>query len=136
MVSMKMHTFRLVKGQDVRRELIAYTRKHGIKSAAVVTCVGSVHPAVVRMAGARPERQDVRVLDEDLEIVSLIGTIASYEPHLHLAVSDRNGELFGGHLKDGTLVETTAEVVLAEDEDHIYTRERDSKTGFDELVVR
>jgi predicted DNA-binding protein with PD1-like motif len=132
---MKLHTFRLTKGQDIRKELIAYTRKHKIVSAMVITCVGSVHPAVVRMAGAQPSLQDVRVLDEDLEIVSLIGTIATYEPHLHMAVSDRNGELFGGHLKDGTLVETTAEIVLGEDEDQVYKRERDSRTGFDELVI-
>jgi predicted DNA-binding protein with PD1-like motif len=132
---MKMHAFRLTKGQDLRQELIAYTRKNRIESAAVVTCVGSVHPVVVRMAGARPDRQDVRVLDEDLEIVSLIGTIASYEPHLHISVSDRTGDLFGGHLKDGTLVETTAEVILLEDEERVYVRRRDPKTGFDEFVV-
>lgn len=132
---MKLHAFRLVRGQDLRQELMQYCRDRKIQSAFVVTCVGSLSPVVMRMAGAKPNLQDVRVLQGDFEIISLTGTFAGGEPHLHLGVADRDGVMWGGHLKDGSIVQTTAEVVLGVDETHRYSRAIDSDTGFAELSV-
>lgn len=53
---------------------------------------------------------------------------------LHLARRDLS--VFGGHLRPGCLVNTTAEIVLAELPDTVFTRERDEATGYEELAIR
>jgi predicted DNA-binding protein with PD1-like motif len=74
------------------------------------------------------------------EIVSLTGTLAcsgdgdSCVKHLHISLSDAQGRVVGGHLVR-LEVETTAEIVVGELEDLVFTREHDANTGFAELVV-
>ncbi|MFL6191772.1 MAG: PPC domain-containing DNA-binding protein, partial [Actinomycetes bacterium] len=70
------------------------------------------------------------------EIVALTGTLWQDGGHLHLAVADQQGRTVGGHLAEGCIVRTTAEVVLAADDRLLFGREHDSATGYDELVVR
>jgi hypothetical protein len=55
--------------------------------------------------------------------------------HVHMSVSDKDGNAIGGHLIDGTIF-TTLELVIGTIQGVSFTREVDSKTGFDELVVR
>jgi predicted DNA-binding protein with PD1-like motif len=55
---------------------------------------------------------------------------------LHLAVSDHTGKTLGGHLMDGCIVRTTAEIAILSIEDLSFKREKDDKTGYDELVVK
>jgi predicted DNA-binding protein with PD1-like motif len=133
---MKLHTIRLKTGQDLRLELINYVTANNIKAGFVVTCAGGVSQAIIRMAGATPDIMDVREYKERLEIVSLGGTLWPNGAHLHIAVAANAGTVIGGHLKDGTLVLPTAEIVIGEDEEHSYTRVFDPATGKDELVVQ
>lgn len=125
------HAFRLRPGQDLRQEIQAYVEKHQIAAGFVATCVGSTQHAVLRMAGAKA----VKEFPGKQEIVSLVGTVSMKGSHLHLAISDESGVVCGGHLKDGTIVGTTAEIVLGEIEGATFSREPDDETGFDELVV-
>jgi hypothetical protein len=46
------------------------------------------------------------------EIVSLSGTLSSSGHHVHMSIADCDGNVFGGHLMEGCLVRTTAEIVL------------------------
>ncbi len=48
----------------------------------------------------------------ELEILSLAGTLSPDGVHLHMAVADSSGTVIGGHLCAGSLVRTTAELVL------------------------
>jgi predicted DNA-binding protein with PD1-like motif len=132
---MKVHTFRILPGQDLRQEIERYAELHQIKSGFVITCVGGLSSVKLRMAGAMPDKQDIRSVDGDYEIVSLVGTIAAGDAHLHLAAANREGEIMGGHLKEGCYVYPTAEVVLGEDENVTYSREMDEQTGFEELKI-
>ena len=70
------------------------------------------------------------------EVLSLVGTVESGNSHLHISISDTKGRVFGGHLKHGSIVSTTAEVAIGELEDTVFTRVYDEKTGFDELIVK
>ncbi len=133
---MKVFTLRLRPKQDLRLELIKFAKKNNIKAGSIVTCVGALQPFVLRMAGATPEKQDIKKYNEKHEIVSLVGTITGEDCHLHIALSNKCGEVVGGHLKEGSLVDLTAEVVIIEDESAKYLRETDKNTGFSELVVR
>lgn len=89
----------------------------------------------MRMAGAVPDKQDIRTYEGDFEITSLVGTISVNGVHLHMAISDKEGKSFGGHLKEGTIIHPTAEVVIGEDGRATYTRELDEETGFPELKI-
>lgn len=81
------------------------------------------------MAGAR----DVKMWEGEFEIISLTGTLSPSGPHLHISISDPSGAVFGGHLQDGSIIRTTAEIVAGELEDWEFTRELDPRTGFKEL---
>jgi predicted DNA-binding protein with PD1-like motif len=133
---MKLHVARLTDGQDLRQSIIAFAQSVGLKSGVIVSAVGSLQVAVVRMPGASPDKQDIRQYDGPFEIVSLTGTIAGDGGvHLHLSVSDTESQVAGGHLKDGSLVHTTVELAILEDETQTFTRAVDPTTGFDELNV-
>lgn len=54
---------------------------------------------------------------------------------IHIALSDREGNVIGGHLKDGCIVKYTAEVVFGVFNDAVFERKLDRKTGFNELEV-
>jgi len=133
---MKLHTFRLTPGNDLKTEIEAFVKAHNIQAGFIVTCVGGLQQACMRMAGATPQNQDIRTYEGDFEITSLVGTVSVNGVHLHISISDKNGANLGGHLKEGTIIHPTAEIVVGEDEQAVYTREPDSETGFDELVVR
>lgn len=133
---MRTLVFRLKSGNDLKQSLERMVQNHAIRAGFVVTCVGSLQGVVVRMAGAQPNAQDIRTFDGSYEIVSLVGTVAESGTHLHVSFSDTDGVVRGGHLKEGTIVHTTAEVVLGYDEKLEFAREIDQETGFTELAVR
>jgi len=118
-------------GEDLLDVLVAWSNANEFRAPIVLTCVGSLSTASLRMAGAK--RTDV--LAGTFEIVSLVGTLAEDGAHLHLAVSDEAGAMTGGHLMSGSIVRTTAEVVIGELGDIVFRREIDPATSWDELVV-
>ena len=132
---MKTIIFRLKPGADLKSSIEAMIQQHTIKAGFIVTCVGGLEQAVVRMAGAKPDAQDIRTFRADFEIVSLVGTVSINGTHLHMSFSDSEGKVYGGHLKEGTLIHPTAEIVIGIDEDAEMRREMDAETGFAELVV-
>ena len=77
----------------------------------------------------------VRGGEEDVEIVSLMGTVSEYGCHLHASFSREDLSAFGGHLLPGCTVNTTAEIVLAEIRSCVFTRRPDSETGYEELEI-
>lgn len=127
----RARAFRLTPGQDLRRELLAFARRAELRAAAVLTCVGSLTTVVLRHAN----RSEPAVRTGHFEIVSLAGTLGRDGGHLHLSAADGDGVAFGGHLLDGSLIFTTAEVVVAELLDAEFRRGPDPTTGFRELVV-
>ena len=129
--NMTVHALRLRPGQDLKKELDAFARARDLQAAFVVTCVGSL-----RQATLRPADQTVPlVLEEKLEIVSLTGTLSPDGSHLHIALSDRTGRTVGGHLLDGSLIYTTAEIVLGEAGHLQFRREVDPETTYKELKI-
>ncbi|CAE7341028.1 glmU, partial [Symbiodinium sp. CCMP2456] len=82
---------RLCPGDDLKESLLAYVAKHGLRAAAVVSCVGSLSKASLRLANAdRANPNPVRSFEKRLEITSLVGTLGCEGPkgHLHLSVAD------------------------------------------------
>ncbi len=123
---------RLVPGDDLRRALEQTLAEHGAQAGFVLAGIGSLRPARLRLAGA----QESLSLDEDLELLSVSGSLSPAGSHLHLCVSLRDGRVLGGHAAYGCTVRTTAEVLLALLPAWSFSREHDGRTGYDELVIR
>ena len=124
--------FRLHPGDDLKQRLDRLAWEQGWRAACVLTCVGSLRLATLRFANS-DRLSEVR---GPLEIISLSGTIASFGgSHLHLSVADKNGTVVGGHLKEGSIIHTTAEIVVGVLDGYAFHREIDPATGYPELVV-
>jgi predicted DNA-binding protein with PD1-like motif len=131
-----MWALRLSPGADLKRELASIVvGADGLRAAFVATCVGSLARARLRLPSALGEAAAVLALDEPMEIVSLTGTLSAEGLHLHIALARRDGQCVGGHLLDGCLVHTTAELVLGELTDLAFRRLSDPATGYNELGV-
>jgi uncharacterized protein len=130
--SLTAYALRLTPGQDLQTELLAFVKTHKLQAACIVSCVGSLEQAALRFAN----QPDVTILPGKFEIVSLVGTIDSEASHLHLALADSTGKMVGGHVKEGNRIFTTAEIVIAELPQLVFSREVDSTYGYKELNIR
>ncbi|KAI2501131.1 DUF296-containing protein [Fragilaria crotonensis] len=146
--ALRAHCVRLHPGEDLISSIQEAARQTGASACFVVTCVGSLDQVTLRMAShtashdeetnnhpTRPPSttsttasdttmvmNDIRTWNEPFEIVSLVGTLAPRDnnaKHLHLAISDANGTVFGGHLISGRVF-TTAELVLGSAEGGLF----------------
>jgi predicted DNA-binding protein with PD1-like motif len=129
-------SFRLKPGQLFKEEIEKIAVDRGIKAGVLLSVVGGLENAVLRMAGSDIDNQTVKTWNKKFEIVSGTGTISSAGCHIHVALSDKEGKVIGGHLKDGCIVAYTVEVVIGIFDDVEYLREFDKETRFNELVVK
>lgn len=131
-------TKRFISGVDLKQSILQTSRKHKIPAGVVVCSVGSLEQAKLRMPGAQHDHSVEKQFDGPLEIISLNGRISESGSHLHmhLAVSDEEGNVYGGHLLEGCIVRTTLELVILVFEDIRYKSILDEKTGFLELEVQ
>ncbi|KAL0023036.1 hypothetical protein WJX79_002817 [Trebouxia sp. C0005] len=102
---MKTYAFRLHPHQDLMEEIVAFGKENHIRAGVLLTCVGS------------------------LEQVTLRGE------HIHLSVSDGQGQTTGGHLLPGNKVYTTAEIVVGALDNLEFERVMDPTYGYAELAV-
>lgn len=128
---LKTYALRLRPGDDLRQQLAAFVQAHRIVAGSMLTCVGSLTVATLRLANQEGPTE----YRGHFEIVSLVGTLSTNGSHLHLAVADSTGRTVGGHLLDGCRVYTTAEIVLVELLGLEFRREVDPTFGYQELVV-
>ena len=129
---MKTHVFRLTYGADLKRSLEEYIKMHHIDAGYVACCVGCVYEAGLRLADGKTLFHD----ENRYEIVSLTGTLSKDGVHLHISLSGEDGHTIGGHLMEGTLINTTAEIILHELDKFEFAREFDENTGYDEIVMK
>lgn len=113
-------------------ELEKFAKDKGLRAGYIITCVGSLNHATLRLAN----QNEATRFEGKLEIVSLVGTLAPDGPHLHLSVSDNTGKTIGGHLVEGCPIYTTAEILIGAAEDLQFTRAQDVASGYKELKIR
>jgi len=130
--TVKIHAFRLKPGADLRKSIEAFVAEHNIQAGYMITCVGSLTQTHLRYANQPNGTQ----LNGFFEIVSLVGTVSINGNHLHVSVSDSAGKTIGGHLLDNNLVYTTAEIVIGESKNLVFTREKDGTTPWEELQIK
>lgn len=128
---MKTFAIRLTEWQDLKKEILIFTRKNNILAGCILTCVGSLKKIHVRMA----DEKISKIFEKNYEINSLVGTLSQDWIHLHISISDEEGKLLGWHLLEWNIVYTTAEIVIGSLEDMIFSRKFDEKTWFKELII-
>ncbi len=125
------YVLRLIPQQDPYEELVLWLKNNDIKAATIISAVGSFSKVSLRLADAKESQH----FAGPFEVVSLSGTLSPEGLHLHVALADKEGTLLGGHLKQGSRIQTTLELVLLELKDLSFRREFDAQTGFLELLV-
>ena len=125
------YAFRLLPGQDLRKEIEEAVHRRGIRAGWIVTAVGSLVEYNLRFANQSHGAQ----ASGHFEIVSLVGTLSVHGCHLHISLSNEQGQAIGGHLLDGCKVYTTAEIVIAGTDKYVFTRENDGSTPWKELQI-
>ena len=78
----------------------------------------------------------MRHIAEPCEITALQGTVSDRRCHVHIALSREDMTTLGGHLMEGTYINTTCELVLLEQDGWRYGVEQDAATGYDEIVFQ
>jgi uncharacterized protein len=129
----RLWVLRLHPGDDLVESIMEFARQHSIQAGGIVTCVGSLERARLRYAN-QPRYEDLDKKGRHFEIVSMTGTFSATDRHLHLALANEQGTVFGGHAGSGNKVYTTAEIIIAEGLDWTFRREKDSQTNYLELV--
>ncbi len=122
---------RLTRGQDLKLELQKLVTKHNVAAGSVASCVGCVSQISIRLANAN----HTKLIQAPFEIVSAMATLTPNHQHVHISVADENGDVIGGHLLEGTIIATTAELIIHRYDTLTFSREHDDSTGYTELTI-
>ena len=104
---MRTTPIKLAPGDDLRLRLEQLAQAEQA-SGFVLGVVGNLSRAAFQCPGP-PEPT---VMEGDLEIITLNGTVSPTGVHLHLSLSDGACHVWGGHLEPGTLVLKGADVLV------------------------
>lgn len=132
---MRTHALRLTPGTDLKAELQRLTEQHALRAGCVLTCVGSLSRARLRMPSAAGEAEVFETFVEPMEIVSLSGTLSQEGLHVHISLARRDASCIGGHVVQGCIVSTTAELVIGDLAGIEFRRPADPATGYNELSI-
>lgn len=130
-MTMEAIALRLCPQQDLLAELETFIYSHKFEAACVLSCVGSLTTAVLRLAS----QNHGTTYTGYFEIVSLTGMLSVHGLHCHIAIADSTGRTIGGHVLKGCRIYTTAELVLGILPQVSFRREPDLETGYKELVI-
>ncbi len=120
---------RILPGEDLKNGIENLIDINSLKSGIILCIVGSIYNAVLRMPNGGK-----KVFNGLFEIVSAEGTVSRDGIHVHIAIADKDGAVYGGHLLEGCIVHTTAEISIIKSK-MIFKRIHDPKTGYKELFV-
>jgi len=121
---------RILPGEDLKNGIENLIDFNCLKSGIILCIVGSINNVILRMPNG-----DKKVFNGLFEIVSAEGTISRDGIHVHVALADTDGAVYGGHLLEGCIVHATAEIGIIKSK-MIFKRIYDPKTGYKELFVR
>ena len=132
-------TFALVfdPGDEVMEELTNFAKENGL-NAAHFTAIGAFSDATLGYFDMEKKEYKEIPVDEQVEVLSLVGDIALFEEepklHAHAVLGRSDGTTRGGHLLEAH-VQPTLEVIVTESPEHLR-RETDEETGLPLLAVR
>ncbi|HTK39175.1 MAG TPA: PPC domain-containing DNA-binding protein [Pyrinomonadaceae bacterium] len=103
-------------GDEVAAGLLNFARENDIKTAFFVG-VGACQKVTLGFFDLEKKDYEKRAIDEQVEVMSIVGNIATYENepkiHAHMVIGKRDSIAHGGHLIDA-VVRPTLEVFVTE----------------------
>src|ERR687886_195995 len=132
-------TFALVfdTGDEVMAGLTEFAKTKDL-AAASLTAIGAFSDATLGYFDMERKEYKKIPVDEQVEVLSLVGDIALFEGepklHAHTVLGRSDGTTRGGHLLEAH-VQPTLEVIVTESPEHLR-RETDEETGLPLLAVR
>lgn len=138
----KVLVIRLKTGSDLLLSLKKIVEENGIGAGVIVSGVGLLEKACIRNVKILPkkfpisdEHRAIVSFSGPLEILSLSGNISLVENkpslHLHATLSYYNGktiQVVGGHVIEGCIVFSFAEVIIIEIENMLMEKGFDDET--------
>jgi hypothetical protein len=125
---------RLMKGEEIHESLTTYAGKHGI-TGATVSGIGAVRNVEVGFFNTKIRAYDRRKINEDTELLSLIGNLCLREGrpflHAHVVLMKSDFSVCGGHLIRGE-INVTGEFAVRQ-ADLSLVRSMDETIGLDLL---
>ncbi|MBN1313019.1 MAG: DNA-binding protein [Anaerolineae bacterium] len=102
-------------------------KQHDIKNGVVISGIGTFKTCRMHyiMHTDIPSDNAFYTLEKPLELTSVSGIIANYEPHLHITVTCGENEAYGGHLEPGSELAYLAEIVILKCNEHKLIRKKD-----------
>jgi len=125
------HAIRLKPGEDIRASIQKFVNDNHINAGWITSCAGSLLNYNIRFAN----QQEGNKGSGHFEIVSLSGTLSVNGSHIHLSISDSTGKTIGGHLLEGCIIYTTAEIIIGQSKKLVFKREKNGTTPWDELQI-
>ena len=123
---------RLRSGCELRSCLQLLLSEQQLKAGCVLSGIGSLSTVQLRFAG----QKTFTTLQGELEMLTLAGSLCAAGAHLHISVADHRGVVTGCHLGAGSLVRTTAELLVALLRAWSFGRGLDAATGWQEMVIQ
>ena len=121
---------------EVIGELGKFVREQEVEAAAI-TAIGAFRRAVLGYFQWETKQYKKIPVDEQVEVLSLIGDVAVAEQgptlHLHTVLGKADGSVVGGHLIEAS-VRPTLEVILTQAPSYLRKR-KDPETGLALIAV-
>jgi uncharacterized protein len=124
-------TLRLPPDVDLRQTLKSIAQVENITAGIILSGIGSLNTVALRFAGQNTHTR----IDGKHEILTIAGTICTEGIHLHMSVANAQGQVIGGHVVDGCIIYTTAEITIGILPDLQFQRQLDDRTGLVELSI-
>lgn len=121
---------RLRRGDDLLLSIRRLAEEYSLQAGTVLSAVGCLSRLRVRDASGAV----IREVEEDVEILSLTGTVSARRTHLHICCAREDLSCLGGHLVEGCTVNTTCELVIGILDGWRFGAEQDGTTGYDEIL--
>lgn len=138
--SLDKQTYALVfdKGDEVTDVLLDFARQQALR-AAHFTGIGAFSDCVLGYFEKETKDYRQNPIDEQVEVMSLIGNIARTEEgtqkvHAHAVVGKYDGTANGGHLLEGHVWPTLEMVLVASPQELI--RRDDEETGLPLIAIK
>jgi uncharacterized protein len=129
--SIETIAIRLSLNSDLRQSLKSIAQQEAITAGIILSGIGSLSTVCLRFA----DQKTHTTIDAKHEILTLAGTLSTAGIHLHMSVANSQGVVIGGHVVDGCIIYTTAEIVIGILPDLQFDRSPDPQTGFLELSI-
>ena len=121
----KIHILRVDPGEDLLVSIERFLQESGIRQAVVLGGYGTLAAYHLHWVTHNriPTENLFRRGEGGIEILAMNGLVVGGEPHIHVALSTKDGA-FGGHLEPGCIAYVLCEVFFAEVEGLRLSRER------------